>query len=294
MHQEVSHRSEQRRSLWFATGLTATYLMAEVIGGVWTGSLALLADAGHMLTDVGGLALSLIAIHFASRPASPQRTFGFYRAEILAALANTLVLVVVSLGVLWEAYERLRQPPHVSTGVMLGIATIGLLVNLVSFRVLRKGSDGSLNVKGAYLEVMSDLLASVGVIGAAVLMRSTGWFWIDPAVSAGIGLFILPRTFKLMWDAVSILLESTPAGIDLAEVRREILSVPGVDGLHELHVWAITSGMFSMTAHLVVKDIASSADVLDESKRRLNRWFDIDHVTLQIEPAGYECGQSHE
>jgi cobalt-zinc-cadmium efflux system protein len=294
MHQEISRTAQHRKSLQLAVILTSAYLAAEAVGGFWTGSLALLADAGHMLTDVGGLLLSLLAIHFASRPATANRTFGFFRAEILAALANGIVLVVVSAGILFEAYRRWAQPPTVSTGPMLAIAVIGLVVNLISMRLLRQGASGSLNVKGAYLEVMSDLLASIGVIAAALIMRVTGWYWFDPLVSAGIGLFILPRTFKLMWEAVSVLLESTPAGIDLRDVRRELGAVPGVVGVHDLHVWAITSGMYSLTAHVVVDADAKSDVVLAEVRKRVDDSFAIDHVTVQLEPTGYDCGQSHD
>lgn len=294
MHQEISRTAQHRKSLQLAVILTSAFLAAEAVGGFWTGSLALLADAGHMLTDVGGLLLSLLAIHFASRPATANRTFGFFRAEILAALANGIVLVVVSAGILFEAYRRWAQPPTVSTGPMLAIAVIGLVVNLISMRLLRQGASGSLNVKGAYLEVMSDLLASIGVIAAALIMRVTGWYWFDPLVSAGIGLFILPRTFKLMWEAVSVLLESTPAGIDLRDVRRELGAVPGVVGVHDLHVWAITSGMYSLTAHVVVDADAKSDVVLAEVRKRVDDSFAIDHVTVQLEPTGYDCGQSHD
>ncbi len=294
MHQEISRTAQHRKSLQLAVILTSAFLAAEAVGGFWTGSLALLADAGHMLTDVGGLLLSLLAIHFASRPATANRTFGFFRAEILAALANGIVLVVVSAGILFEAYRRWEQPPTVSTGPMLAIAVIGLVVNLISMRLLRQGASGSLNVKGAYLEVMSDLLASIGVIAAALIMRVTGWYWFDPLVSAGIGLFILPRTFKLMWEAVSVLLESTPAGIDLRDVRRELGAVPGVVGVHDLHVWAITSGMYSLTAHVVVDADAKSDVVLAEVRKRVDDSFAIHHVTVQLEPIGYDCGQSHD
>lgn len=294
MHQEISRTAQHRKSLLLAVILTSVYLSAEVVGGFWTGSLALLADAGHMLTDVGGLLLSLLAIHFASRPATPNRTFGFYRAEILAALTNGLVLVLVSAGILFEAYKRWQQPPTVSTGPMLAIAIVGLLVNLISMRLLRQGASGSLNVKGAYLEVMSDLLASIGVIAAAWIMRMTGWYWFDPAVSAGIGLFILPRTFKLMWDAVSVLLESTPAGIKLDDVRKELGGIPGIVGVHDLHVWAITSGMYSLTAHVVVDSTARSELILIEARKRVHDSFEIEHVTVQLEPVGFDCGHSHD
>lgn len=294
MHQEISHAAQHRKALVAAVVLTSAYLAVEAVGGIWTGSLALLADAGHMLTDVGGLVLSLIAIRLASRPATPQRTFGLYRAEILAALANAVVLIAVSVGILFEAYERWKQPPSVDAGPMLAIAIVGLVVNLISMRLLRHGAGGSLNIKGAYLEVMSDLLASLGVIGAAAAIRWTGWLWLDPLVSAGIGVFILPRTFKLMWDAVSVLLESTPAGVTLADVRRELRSVPGVQDVHDLHVWAITSGMYSLTAHLIVEATASHAIVLSEAAQRVDRGFSIDHTTFQLESTAFECKRSHD
>jgi cobalt-zinc-cadmium efflux system protein len=294
MHIEASPASAHRQALIAATILTSVYLVAEAVGGVWTHSLALLADAGHMLTDVGGLVLSLVAIHFAARPATEQRTFGLYRAEVLAALTNALVLVLVSVGILWEAYARWREPPMVAAGPMLAVASVGLVVNVGSFALLRRGAGHSINVKGAYLEVLSDLLASIGVIVAALTMRSTGWYWVDPAISAMIGMFILPRTFRLMWDAVSILLESTPAGVSLARVRQELRSVRGVLDVHDLHVWAITSGMYSLTAHLSVAPNHEPSAVLAEAARRIETRFSIAHTTLQLEPADFNCERLHE
>ena len=286
-----SHRVANRQRLVVVLTLTSLFLIAEVVGGLLTGSLALLADAGHMLTDVAGLAMALLAMKFSERPATPERTYGYYRTEILAALANALILVGVSLFILLEAYERFRIPKPVASGAMLAVASIGLAVNLGGAYALRAGSAESLNVRGAYFEVLSDLLSSVGVILAALVMWLTGWYWADPAVSAAIGVFILPRTWALLREAIGVLLEGTPAHIDLAAVRREMESVPGVARVHDLHVWTITSGMYALSAHAVLADGAAYDQVTEELRRCITA-FRISHVTLQVEKSG--CGDVQE
>lgn len=282
-----SAAGKNKRQLKIVVGLTGTYLVAEVVGGIWTGSLALLADAGHMLTDVGGLALALFAIYMAEKPANPRRTYGYYRTEILAALTNAVVLIGISFYILYEAYERFKQPPEVQTGVMLGVAMIGLVVNVIGLVLLRRRSSESLNMKGAYFEVVSDLLTSVGVIIAAIIMWATGWYYADPVISAGIGLFILPRTWKLLKEAVGVLLEGTPSDVNITEVRKALLEIPGIADVHDLHVWSITSGVNAMSVHVVKKESESNNSLLTPIRDKLKTDFSISHVTVQIEEQGF-------
>ena len=285
--------SRNKRRLAIVFGLTALYLIAEVIGGLLTHSLALLADAGHMLTDVAGLGLALLAINFAERPATPERTYGYYRVEILAALLNAVVLIGISLYVLYEAYERFRNPPDVQSGAMFIVAAIGLVINIVGVLVLRGGSSESLNMKGAYFEVMSDMLTSIGVIVAAIVMWKTGWYYADPLISAGIGLFILPRTWVLLREAVGVLLEGTPSEINLVAVREAISNITGVVGVHDLHVWTLTSGVNAMSVHAVLEDGASHDDVLVAVQKCVTSNFKIAHATVQIERKGCARWETH-
>jgi cobalt-zinc-cadmium efflux system protein len=271
--------------LVWALGLTLTYMAAEVVGGLLTGSLALLADAAHMLTDAGGLALALLAIRFGERPATPQRTYGYLRAEVLSALANAVVLLVLTIYILYEAYRRFVDPPEVIGGPMLAVATVGLVVNLISMRLLSGGSSESLNVKGAYFEVLSDMLGSLGVIVAAVIVMVTGWRLADPIVGAGIGLFIVPRTWSLLSQVTHILLEGTPPQVDVVLLERRLAEIPGVAGVHDLHVWTITSGLDAMSGHLVVPGAGDAARVLRHARQILADEFKVDHVTIQIEDA---------
>lgn len=284
----------QKRRLWLALLLTSLYLAAEVIGGLLTHSLALLADAGHMLTDVGGLTLALTAIWFSEKPATPERTYGYYRAEILAALANGVVLIGISLFILIEAYRRFQHPPEVAGRTMLLVAGIGLLVNFASMFILRDGAESNLNMKGAYFEVLSDMLSSVGVIAAAIVIWRTGWVYADPLVSAGIGLFILPRTWKLIQEAVGVLLEGTPSDIDLGAVRDALGSLDGVQDVHDLHVWTLTSGVRALSAHCVVPDNRFTESLLSSGRRMLDEEFKIEHVTLQFETRPCADVQRHE
>lgn len=291
--ESASTAGKNKGKLKVVVTLTATYLFAEVAGGLWTGSLALLADAGHMLTDVGGLVLALFAIRMAEKPASPSRTYGYYRAEILAALSNAVVLIGISIFILYEAYERFRTPPEVASGPMLAVAGAGLVVNLVGLFLLRAGSDESLNMKGAYFEVVSDLLTSIGVILAAIIMWATGWYYADPLISAAIGIFILPRTWILMRDAVSVLLEGTPSDVNIAELRRVLTTIPGVASVHDLHVWSITSGVNAMSAHVVRSDSRPLNSLLKLIHETIKTQFTISHVTVQVEDGGFEEGESH-
>lgn len=258
-------------------------MTAEVVGGLATGSLALLADAAHMLTDAGGLGLALFAIRFAERPATPQKTYGYLRTEILAALANAVVLLVLTIYILYEAYRRFVDPPEVIGGPMLAVAVVGLVVNLISMRLLAGGSSESLNVKGAYFEVLSDMLGSLGVIVAALIVMLTGWRLADPIVGAGIGLFIVPRTWGLLKQATHILLEGTPPEVDLGLLEQRLREIPGVIAVHDIHVWTITSGLDAMSGHVVVSDMGEAARILREARRGLAEGFNIDHVTIQLE-----------
>lgn len=284
---------KNKKRLVIVLALTTTYLVAEVVGGLLTHSLALLADAGHMLTDVAGLGLALMAIQFAERPATPERTYGFYRVEILAALTNGVVLIGISIYILYEAYGRFRNPPEVQSGVMLVVASVGLLINLVGIYLLRAASKESLNMKGAYYEVFSDLLTSIGVIAAAVIMLTTGWYYADPLVSAGIGLFILPRTWLLLRDAVGVLLEGTPADVNLAALRNAIGEVAGVASVHDLHVWSLTSGVNAMSVHAVLADHALHDEVLASVQRKVTSEFKIAHATVQVECKGCAAYETH-
>ena len=267
--------------------LTFGYFLVEVIGGLATGSLALLADAAHMLTDVGGLALALFASWMSSKPATRERTYGYYRVEILAALINAVVLFGISFWILFEAWKRFREPPSVSSLPMLGVEAVGLVINLIGMRMLQAGSKDSLNMRGAYFEVVSDLLGSIGVIVAGVIMLTTGWYYADPLFSVVIGLFILPRTWKLMREAVDVLLEATPARINVAEVEKAMLASSGVAAVHDLHVWTITSGMDALSAHLVLAQgtsLEAGWPLVQTIRDRLRGDFNIGHATLQVEP----------
>jgi cobalt-zinc-cadmium efflux system protein len=293
-HGHANERSrDNQRKLRLVLVLTAVYFVAEVVGGLWTGSLALLADAGHMLTDVAGVALALMGMKFAERPATPERTYGYHRAEILAALANAVVLIGISVYILYEAYLRLREPPTVASVEMLGVALVGLGVNVASVFILRAGSSESLNMKGAYFEVLSDLLASVGVILAAGIMWATGWYYADPLISAAIGVFILPRTWKLLREAVGVLLEGTPADVNLAALREAIAGVAGVDGVHDLHVWSLTSGVNAMSVHVVRAGTTPHDDILRAVQARVTSDFKVGHLTVQVESRGCEADEVH-
>jgi cobalt-zinc-cadmium efflux system protein len=290
-HSHVSD-NQNERSLWIALGLTTSFLIAEVIGGVVTGSLALIADAAHMFTDAAALAIALVAVRIARRPADRQRSFGYYRFEILAAAFNAMLLFCVALYILYEAYRRMANPPEIQSTGMLVIAVFGLAINLISMRFLSGGKEGSLNVKGVYLEVWSDLLGSVGVIAGALIIRFTGWTWVDSAVAVGIGLWVLPRTWIRLKSSLNILLEGVPEEIDVAKLGETLLAVPGVLGFHDLHVWAISSGKVSLTVHVVHAPDTLAASTLDAISARLAKEFGITHITVQCELVPY--GQTDE
>ncbi|WP_137121285.1 cation diffusion facilitator family transporter [Segeticoccus rhizosphaerae] len=277
-----------RTPLLIAFGLTASYMLVELGAGIWTGSLALLSDAAHMGTDVLGLGMALAAITLAQRAGSAQRTYGTYRLEVLAALANGLLLFGVAGYVLYEAWHRFSDPPAVPGLPLLVVACVGLVINLISFRLLAAGAKESLNLKGACLEVFADMLGSVGVIVAAVIIYTTGWRYADPLIGAGIGLFILPRTFRLTAQAVRILMEVAPTGLDVEAVRAAILALPGVDEVHDLHIWTVTSGLESASGHVVLAQGADLHEVLDRVTALLAKEYDVAHATIQCEPADHQ------
>jgi cobalt-zinc-cadmium efflux system protein len=284
-HSHASAAGVHRQRLAIVFVLTLVVFVVQLVGGMLTGSLALIADAGHNATDVAGIGLALLAISFAARPATGERTFGFLRLEILAAVINAVLLFGVAAYVLFEAWRRWSDPPEVASGPMLAIALVGLVVNLVSLVLLRDAQRTSLNMRGAYLEVMGDLAGSVAVVAAAALITLTGWQQADVVASVVIAVLILPRTWHLLREAVDILLEATPKGVDLDEVRSHILDAPGVADVHDLHAWTITSGMNVVSAHVVLDEGADPPTVLDELCRCLSGDFDIEHSTFQLETA---------
>ena len=268
--------------------LIVAFLVVQVVTGLATGSLALLSDAGHMATDALGLGMALAAIQAASKAkVHPQRTFGLYRLEILAALANAVLLFGVAAYVLFEAISRLDDAPDVAATPVLVVGSLGLVVNVVAFLLLRAGSKESLNLQGAYLEVLSDMLGSVGVIAAAIVWGITGWSWVDPVIGAVIGMFILPRAWRLGREAVRVLLQAAPAGVDLDAVRSNLARIAGVIDVHDLHVWTLTSDMEVATAHLMVEVGADAHSVLDQARALLADEHGIHHATLQVEPADH-------
>jgi cobalt-zinc-cadmium efflux system protein len=281
-HRETA-AARSRGALVAALALTGVYMLVEVAGALLTGSLALFADAAHMLTDVGGLGLALFAIWIASRPPTPAKTYGYYRAEILAALVNALVLLAVAVGILLEAYERLARPRDVLGGPMLAIGALGLAVNLVGAWLLHRGAAASLNVRAAYLEILADAVSSLGVLVAAGIVVATGWTAADVLVSVAIALFIVPRTWRLLRQAVNVLLEGVPAHLDLAAIEEAMTQVAGVRRVHDLHVWTLTSGREAMSAHVVVDDVRESERLLEALHAVLHARFGIDHTTIQLE-----------
>ena len=292
MSSEHSHavvEGQNEKPLWIALGLTTTFLIAEVIGGILTNSLALISDAAHMFTDAAALAVSLAAIRIGRRPADSKRTFGYYRFEILAAAFNAILLFLVAMYIIFEAYGRFKNPPEIQSGMMLAIASFGLVINLISMRLLTSGKDKSLNVKGAYLEVWSDMLGSLGVIVGAILIWWTGWAWIDSVIAVGIGLWVLPRTWTLLKESVNVLLEGVPQGLGVDQINASLGGLDGVTGTHELHVWSLSSGKNSLTAHLVTSlDPSQWPQLLSQAQSLLGEKFDIHHVTLQFENVACE------
>jgi cobalt-zinc-cadmium efflux system protein len=282
---ELRAGARHQRRLAAAFALTVGFLVVQVVAGIVTGSLALLSDAGHMATDALGLAMALIAIHLANRGGrDTQQTFGLYRLEILAALANAVLLFGVAGYILVEAARRLSDPPEIASGVVLVVGILGLAVNLVSFALLRPGAGESLNVQGAYLEVVADVLGSIGVIVAAIVMTFTDWWWVDPVIGAAIGVFILPRAWRLGREALRVLVQAAPAGTDLAAIDAELRAIPGVVDVHDLHVWTLTSDMEVATAHVMVAAGTDAHAVLDRARSLLRERHRLDHATLQVEP----------
>jgi cobalt-zinc-cadmium efflux system protein len=282
-HAHAHTREADRRTLYFVLVLASTFMFVEFAGGILANSLALLADAAHMLTDVAAVALALLALRFASRPATPEKTYGYYRMEILAALTNGVVLIVLCVFIILEAWERFRDPVEVGGSLMLAVAVGGLTVNLIMAYLLHRSAGESLNLRGAYLHVLGDLLASVGTITAAVIILATGWWLVDPLISVVVALLILVSSYKLVRESVDILLEAVPAHLDVAEIRRSIEDLPGVDMVHDLHVWTVTSGFFAMSGHAIIRDLEHSRDILTQIHERMHEDFGIRHVTVQIE-----------
>lgn len=285
-HDHHHHRTGSRKRLAATLALMFVYMVAEFIGGWLTNSLALLADAGHMLSDVGALALSLFAIWIAARPATRRLTFGFYRAEILAALANGATLVGVSLYIFVEAFHRFWQPAEVAGGAMLAVAAGGLVVNLIGLALLHSGREENLNVRGAWLHVMTDALGSVGAMVAGALVWAFEWQWADPATSILIGLLVIYSSWRLLAEAVAVLMEGAPEGIDVDEVLQTIQQVPHVVEVHHLHVWSITNGVPALSVH-VVTESSDFGGVLAAVRKALHDRFHVDHATVQVEPSDF-------
>jgi cobalt-zinc-cadmium efflux system protein len=283
-------RHQRRLAISFV--LIAAFFVVEVVVGFWTNSLALLSDAGHMFTDVLGLGMALAAVQLASRAeqrgSDIRNTFGLYRLEILAAFVNALLLGGVAIWVVVEALLRLGDPPDVRTGAMLVVGALGLAVNLVAFALLREGAKESLNVEGAMLEVVADTLGSVAVLVAAVLIAVTDWGWVDPAFGAAIGLFILPRTYRLGRRAARILIQAAPPDLDLDAVAADLATIDGIVDVHDLHVWTLTSGMEVASAHLMTEVGVDHHGVLDQARTVLAERHGIAHATVQVEPADHE------
>jgi cobalt-zinc-cadmium efflux system protein len=290
-HVELRAGARHAGRLWWSFALVAGFLVVQVVVGLATNSLALLSDAGHMATDALGLGMALAAITAANRRTTAHhRTFGLYRLEILAALANAVLLFAVAGYVLVEAARRLDDPPEVASVPVLVVGTIGLAVNVVAFLLLRSGASESLNVRGAYLEVVADLLGSAAVIVAAAVMWATSWGWVDPVIGAGIGVFILPRAWRLGRDAIRILVQAAPEGLDLPAVSAALTAIDGVADVHDLHVWTLTSEMDVLTAHLGIVAGADAEEVLGGARRMLAERFHLTHATLQVEATGnHDC-----
>jgi cobalt-zinc-cadmium efflux system protein len=288
-HQHPKRRSlEDQRRLAGALALVAMYMLAEVVGGLWANSLALLADAGHMLSDCAALALSVFAIWIARRPATPRRSYGYYRAEILAALVNGATLIAISIFIFVEAAQRLVAPPRVEGELLMLIALGGLVVNVLGLWIVAGRRSESLNVRGAWLHMASDALGSVAAIAAGLGVWAFSWNWVDPIASILIGLLVIRSAWHLVSEAVAILMESTPGHIDVDQVRDRLMALPGTSEVHDLHIWTITSGVEALSAHVVIEDGCSHDALLKQIREELYRQFGIDHITIQLEPLGFE------
>ena len=289
-----SERQSDRRRLGGALAVTSVIAIAEAIGGYLTNSLALMSDAGHMLTDISAIALGLLALWFASKPANVRKTYGYYRLEILTALMNGVLLLGITAVIAWEAYHRFLKPEPVAVGPVLVVSGIGLVANLIALALLPRSH--SMTVRGAFLHVLGDALSSVGVMIGAAVMAATGWFIVDPLISVLIAVVIIFGSYRLVRDAVDVLLEATPAHVDMDEIREMMRQVPGVTGVHDLHVWTISSGIYALSAHLVVPDplTCDNDEILSAVKHQLFDRFRIDHTTIQIESETYaHVGEVH-
>lgn len=281
----TSAGAKYNKSLKIVFAITATYLVIEVVVGFISNSLALLSDAAHMLTDVGGQALALFAIWMTSKPRNTHKTYGYYRTEIFSALINALVLIFISGFILYEAWQRFKEPPAVAGIPMLIVAFCGLIINLIGMKILKAGSKESINIKGAFLEVVSDMLSSVAVIIAGIIILATGWLYIDPIMSALIGLFILPRTYNLLKESVDILLEGVPKDVDYAAVEKFITEKPGVVSVHDLHIWTLTSGINALSGHIIMEaetKLLEINEVTSAIKDELIAKFKITHTTIEV------------
>ncbi|MGH7502604.1 MAG: cation diffusion facilitator family transporter [Longimicrobiales bacterium] len=276
-------RAAGQRRLTFVLAITAAFMVVELVGGWIANSLALIADAGHMLSDVAALALSAFALHAARRPATPDKSFGFHRIEILAALGNATMLIVISLAIFWQAWARLRTPEPVEATLMLAVAAAGLAVNIAAAWLLHSHSGHNLNLRGAYLHVLGDLLGSLGAILAAVTILTTGWSSADPIISCFVATLILFGAWRLLRESVDVLLEATPSHIDLDAVRHAIAAIPGVEAVEDLHVWTLTSGFIAMSGHAIASDASQHRRILDDIHRAMHSRFGIGHVTVQLD-----------
>jgi cobalt-zinc-cadmium efflux system protein len=287
-HSHGGHRESQEKKLWFLLILTTLYMVAEIVGGWLSGSLALYADAGHMAIDGAAIGLSLFATWATSLAPDDRKTFGYYRAEILAALVNGATLIAISLWIFYEAWERFRSPQEVKGPLMMAVAFGGLLVNAVGMYLLHGSSHKSLNVRGVWLHLMTDLLGSLSAIVAGLLVWKFNWYLADPLISVVIGLLILFGAWQLVVECVNVLLEGVPKGMDLNAIRKSIEEIPGVEGVHDLHIWTVTSGVPSLSAHVSLKDKVDTVPMLQSITLLLSEKFHIDHVTVQLEPLGFD------
>lgn len=282
-HNHAIPSTQNEKVLWAAFALTTTFLIVEAVAGILLNSLALLSDAAHMFTDSAALGIALAAVRIARKPADQYRTYGYHRFEILAATFNALLLFGVAIYILYEAWQRFQSPVAVQSVGMMLVASLGLIINFISIRLLSSGKDKSLNLKGAYLEVWSDLVGSIGVIVGGAIIYFTGLAWVDTVVAVGIGLWVIPRTWILLKESLNLLLEGVPLNIDIQEVEKEILNQKGVVSLHDLHLWGITSGKNSLTAHILMDGTVDSAKLINAIQSRLSDKFSITHTTLQCE-----------
>jgi cobalt-zinc-cadmium efflux system protein len=286
-HDHVHYSCSGKKRLIQAMSITGCWFLIELIGGIYSNSLALMADAAHMLTDLGALALSLFALHISSRPATHEKTYGFVRAEILAALGNGIFLILVGLFIFYEAYQRFQAPPEVKSVPMLAVAFTGLLANLVTAALLFRSRKESLNLRGAFLHVSADTLGSIGAIVAGILIWAKGWFLADPVVSVIVGSLVLYSSWKLVSESVDVLLEATPSHLDIPRILGDIGSVRGVVSVHDLHVWAISTRTSAMSCHVVMRGGDDAGAVLRELSRLMSEKYGIEHTTIQIEPEGW-------